>query len=265
MRLLVYTPTCGEGLRPECRAAVEGQQTGHAWTWVIDADDPFPAPDHRNVLAKYRRARTMALDGGYDALVTVEHDNVPPVDALELLAGTVEHDGQPVGVVYAPYVLRRSCALSAWQYVGNHALGMPLTLYPEELGRYRQAGVGRVSGCGWGCTLIRRSVLERVPLHDGNGTNAPGDIVFATDCVRAGVVAVGRFDCPVGHHDGERVLMPERDAPILLRVEALVDVTVTVEGARLQLRKGMRYSVSRRSAARLAQAGYVWVRRTEPE
>lgn len=262
MRLLVYTPTFGDGLRPECRASVEAQVTSHEWEWVVDGDDPFPAPDHRNVLAKYQRARRRVLEGDYDALVTVEHDMVLPPNALELLAGTTE-----AGVVYAPYVLRHgSFTLNTWQYAGVNNLGMPLTLYPQELAEYRKRGVGRICGCGWGCTLIWRWVLHNVPFHDGNGTNPPGDIQFAVDCLHAGVVSYGRFDAPCGHFDDEgRLLMPYDDTPIMARVEALQDVTVLVGGQPLVMRKGFRYSCTRIEAYELSRAGYVFVRLTEPE
>ena len=54
MKLLLYTPTFGAGPRAECRTSVEAQATTHTWEWVLDTGDPFPAPDHRNVLAKYK-------------------------------------------------------------------------------------------------------------------------------------------------------------------------------------------------------------------
>ena len=262
MKLLLYTPTYENGLRAECRESVLGQQTGHVWEWVLDSEDPFPAPDHRNVLVKYQRGRRMALDGGFDALVTVEHDMVLPPDALEKLASTTQ-----AGVVYAPYVLRHgAAALNTWQYIGPQNLGMPLGLYPHELQRYREAGVGRICGCGWGCTLIWRNVLERVAFHDGGGTNPPGDIQFAMDCLRAGVVAFGRFDAPCGHFDDDgRLLMPYADAPPMARVEALEAVNVFIAGNSTRLVPGMRYTVTQREAWDLVRAGYVRVRQTEPE
>jgi hypothetical protein len=262
MKILVYTPTYDDALHPQCRASIEAQQTTHEWEWVIDADDPFPPPDHRNVLAKYQRAQRLALAGGYDALVTVEHDMVLPPDALQKLADTTG-----AGVVYAPYVLRHgNYSLSTWQYCGENSLGMSLTLYPRELARYRQAGVGRISGCGWGCTLIHRNVLERIPLHSGNGSNPTGDIQFAMDCLRAGVIAYGRFDIPCGHFNTEgQLLMPYDDTTTMMRVEALEDVTVFIDGKPMRLTAGMRYTVTMAEAYDLERAGYVRIRPTEPE
>ena len=98
-RLLVYTPTFADRLHPECERTVRAQQAapGLTWDWVVDRDDPYEAPDHRNVLAKYQRARQKALDEGYDALLTVEHDTISssartsdarcPSEMLEGVAG----------------------------------------------------------------------------------------------------------------------------------------------------------------------------------
>lgn len=262
MKLLVYTPTHDDAMHPQCRASIEAQQTTHTWQWVIDDDDPLPPPDHRNVLAKYQRAQRKALAEGYDALVTVEHDMVLPPDSLQKLADTPGCE-----VVYAPYVLRHgSYSLNTWQYCGDNNLGMPLTLYPAELARYRAAGVGRICGCGWGCTLIRRSVLARIPFHDGGGTNPPGDIQFAVDCLRAGVISHGRFDAPCGHFDETgRMLMPYEDTPAQARVEAIQDVTVLIGGHSVKMTAGVRYSCTRAEAYDLQRAGYVRIRPTEPD
>ena len=46
--------------------------------WVVSKDNPYPVPDHRNVLAQYRVARERCISEGYDALLTVEHDMVLP-------------------------------------------------------------------------------------------------------------------------------------------------------------------------------------------
>jgi hypothetical protein len=187
---------------------------------------------------------------------------VLPPDALQKLADTTGCEA-----VYAPYVLRHgSYVLNTWQYCGPNNLGMSLTLYPAELARYRKAGVGRICGCGWGCTLIHRSLLARIPFHSGNGNNPPGDLQFAMDCLRAGVVALGRFDIPCGHYDEEgRLLMPYQDTPPQARVEALQDVTVRIGDHSVQMTAGMRYSCTRIEAYDLQRAGYVRVVPVEAE
>lgn len=253
MRLLVYTPTTEDGPAAACRESIEGQRFGGQWEWVVDADDPFPVPDHRNVLAKYRRAKALALAGEYDGLVTVEHDMVLPVDALERLAETTEG-----GVVFGVYVLRHgSNVLNAWQYHGDRNLGMSLTLFPNELRILRKAGRGRVSGVGWGCTLIRRAVLERAPLADGNGTCPAGDLPFAQWCLNNKIAMWARFDVPCGHIEEGKILMPYEDGVNMAKIKALQSVNVMVGGASLRLEAGQRYVIPERDAAELERAGYV--------
>jgi hypothetical protein len=250
--LLVYTPTCEGGLRQECRESVLAQDYSGPWEWVIDEDDPFPPPDLRNVLAKYQRARLLALANGYAALVTVEHDMILPADALTKLAAT------SADVVYGTYVLRHgSNVLNTWQYIGGRNLGESLTLHPRELAQYRQAGQGRVSGVGWGCTLIRRRVLERIEFHDGDGQNPAADLAFATDVQLLKFVAMARFDVACGHMEGDVILHPwEIGRMGMVEVEALQNVNVAAGGI-VHLVVGQRYSLPAADAHDLARAGYV--------
>lgn len=251
--LLVFTPTCDGGLRDACRQSVLAQDYTGRWEWVIDADDPFPPPDHRNVLAKYQRARRQVLAGDYHALVTVEHDMVLPPDALTKL------DATAADVVYGTYVLRHgSNVLNTWQYIGGRNLGESLTLHPQELQRLRQAGQGRVSGVGWGCTLMRRRVLERIKFRDGDGENPAGDLAFAVDVQRAGLVAMARFDVACGHIEGDEVLHPWEIGLInMVEVDALQSLNVLIAGAVVRLVAGQRYELPGADAHELARAGYV--------
>lgn len=252
MRLLVYTPTTEEGPAPACVESIASQQYAGEWKWVVDTDDPFPVPDHRNVLAKYIRAKAKALREGFDALVTVEHDMILPPDALAKLASTTA-----AGVVFGVYVLRHgSNILNAWQYKGDKNLGMSLSLFPNELRSLRRAGVGRVSGVGWGCTLIRRAVLEQAPFTDGGGTCPAGDIPFATWCLHNGVLMMARFDVECGHIEEGRILMPS-EAINMTKIEALQRVNVLAGGVSLALEPGKRYLLPDADAVELERAGYV--------
>ena len=85
MKVLAFTPTYGSALRPETVASVTGQRWNGALVWVVGRCNPYPSPDLRNVFAQYRMARGWTLAGGYDALLTVEHDMVLPPDAVEKL------------------------------------------------------------------------------------------------------------------------------------------------------------------------------------
>jgi len=256
MKVMVFTPTYEvkgvEQMRPETRASVEALRVpdGVTLEWVIGRENPFPFATHRNVLHQYRRAREMALAGGFDALWTVEHDMVVPPDAVEKLRET-EAD-----VVYGVYLLRHgSYVLNAWEYIGEQNLGSSLTIRPAAMERAMEQGWARVCGCGWGCTWIARRVLERFEFHDDGGQNPAGDLAFAKDMIRNGVVCVARMDVACDHFDGELRLRPFGGAVHdKVAVKALRDV---VAPGGLAMVKGREYELPRGVASELARAGYV--------
>lgn len=255
MRILIYTPVYGDYL-PGCRDSVSGQV--FSGDHVIDRDDPYPPPDHRNVLAKYQRAKAATLAGGYDALVTVEQDMLLPAGAIERLAAV------DAGVVFGVYVLRHgSNVINAWRYDGDRNLGMSLSLYPRELARLRERGeIVRVSGVGWGCTLIRREVLAQAWLHDGGGTCPAGDIPFAQWCLHNGVRMMAHFGVRCGHVEEGRVLEVNETID-MVKVEALQRVNVMSGEQTVGLEPGKRYVLAAAAVDDLVRAGYV--RRIEIE
>lgn len=254
MAILIYTPTYADLLRPETVASIEAQATDVETVHIISDEQPYAGRDTRNVIAHYQQAWRLALDGDYDALLTVEHDMVLPANAVQRLYET------DAPVVYGVYMLRHGTkTLSAWQHTGGRNLGMSLSLYPAELKRYRQRGWGEVCGVGWGCTLIRRPVLERITVRQ-TGDGDAGDIAFATDCVRAGIRQIARFDVPCGHIEPDgNVLDPYRQGGIVRRVLALQNVTVNADGQTVAMKHGRYYSLPPDVAMELQRAGYVIV------
>lgn len=253
MTLLVYTATIADTMRPETAASIKAQETDVEYVWEVGRHNPFPGEKLRNVAAQYQRAWEMTLAGGYDALLTVEHDMTMPPDAIQKL---YETDAK---VVYGVYMLRHGTpTLSAWQYINNRSLGMSLSLYPNEVRKGRKQGWLEVCGVGWGCTLIRREVLERITVRSTGGGDA-GDMAFATDCVRAGIRQIARFDVPCGHITPEGIVLhPDKDwGGILNRVLALTDLNANVGGSSLPMRKGSYYTVPPDVALDLQRAGYV--------
>jgi hypothetical protein len=273
LKVLAFTPTYGDGPRPETLRGLAGQDWGLGEIVVqISWHNPFPAGDMRNVPAQYELAREMVLDYGFDALWTVEHDMDVPGDALRLLweatspprprsPAAAGEGGAPYLVAYGVYVLRHGVrVVNAWEYVrGSRNLGESLSLsrHRDRLRRaVRERQVVEVSGVGFGCTLIRREVLERIPFRAGEpGCEAP-DVPFAVDCLRAGVGQVAHFGVLCGHwDDGEWLRVGETGGTV--RVVARRDVTVSVEGESRRLRTGGEYELPEGEAAEMVRAGYV--------
>ena len=204
---------------------------------------------------RYQRGRASFLAGDGDAWLTFEHDMVlPDADAVQRLWATMERTG--AGVVYGVYMLRHGAwVLNAWEYIGDHAMGESLTLYPAKLARAQAQGAARVAGVGWGCTLIRRDVVERFPVREGDGA---GDLPFALDCLLGGVEAVADFSVCCDHWDGELRLrafggaMQDR-----VKVLALQDVVVMDGRGSRVLERGQVYELGRVLVDDLMRAGYV--------
>jgi hypothetical protein len=269
MSLLIFTPTwidpqTGEdAVHPDCEKAIKAQ-VGVEFDWHVTADNPWPVYDergarvynYRNVLHQYQQARQYFLIGDWEALLTIEHDNVlPDPEAVQRLLET------PGDVVYAPYLLRHGQkVLSTWQYINDRNLGMSLSNYRAELQQAREAVVHRVSGTGFGCTLIRRHVLETIEFtgaSDRDQNECP-DLRFSEDCLRAGFRSNGRFDVPVLHYDGEICLHPfQNRRNALSKYIAQETVRTFAAGRIVQLTKGGEIELTDEEAVELGRCGYV--------
>lgn len=246
-RVLIFTPII-DGLMPEVEAAVKAQQADR--DWILGRENPYPTPDNRNVTAQYLKAFELARAGGYDALLTVEHDIRIPAGAIERLMST------DADVVYGVYQFRTWPALNAWQYINNKNLGMPLGNYPHILQQAIDRQQMKVSGVGWGCTLIRRKVFEAITPRDDTGGSYACDIPFAEDCLRAGFEQVARFDVICSHWNGRQWLTPfekENMKPYLV----LETVNANANGKFMRLKKGASIELTDEQAADLMRVGYV--------
>ena len=256
MKVLIWTPSYGGLLREETLRTVKAQTLVSASgvagevRHVVHLEQAYPPPDNRNVLAQYVRARDRTLKGKYDALLTVEHDMWLPVLALRMLWDTGAQ------VAYGVYVLRHGASvLNAWEFVsGSVNLGESLSIHPRKLAKAVKQGVVPVSGVGFGCTLIRRDVLEKIPFRSGEkGSEAP-DVPFATDCLRAGISQVAHFGVLCGHYhpDEGRWLWPFAECG---SVTCVAQQDVTTKSGRLVA--GERYELPVDEARELSRAGYV--------
>lgn len=254
-RILIFTPTYGDLLQQKTVESIQALEFDGQADWVVSDENQYPGRDTRNCVGQFQRGRELALSGDYDGLLTVEHDMIVPPDALALLWTT------DAPVVYGTYQFRHGMrVVNLFQKLKNSLnIGMSLSLYPKELQAARRAGWCEVSGAGFGCTLIRRDVLECVPFRD---TGSAPDLPFAQDCVKAGVRQIGRCDVVCGHIDtehGETLWPFGKDGGMIARVRALQDVVIADNGTTVPMKKDRYYSISTETAKELQRAGYVQI------
>jgi len=186
VRVLIACPIADKLLLPTMRKIVELDTTGCARADIAFLQAaPQPDQDARDAIAaQYNEARRLTLDGGYDALLTVECDMLVPRNALRRLLAL------HADVAYGLYTLRRPpWEWSAYSVIEGMA-AWPLSQVPD-VARRDWGNVVEVDGIGLGCTLIRRHVLERVRFRaDGllhhDGQRSYNDWYFGQDCAAAG-------------------------------------------------------------------------------
>lgn len=241
MKILAFTPAHPDyGLRPQTwdsvRAAIDAYDGAIDWM-VSHGDNPHDEP-FDNIAAAHNKARAVALELDYDAMLSIEADMVVPPHTVQ---GLIEADAD---IAYGLYVWRHR--LKRWNAYYHVELfgGYSLTLDPD---RARQAWgeIVDVKGLGMGCTLIRRNVLERLEfrLYDGrddwivqeygeklrrNGFDPyrPRNGMFADDWLLAleaehfGFTQRANLGVVCGHVDGDSVIWPHPAAGDLYYTEA---------------------------------------------
>lgn len=168
--LLIVCPIADKLLLPTVRAIIELDPRGYdrADTVFLRAA-PVEGQDKRDAItAQYNEARRLMLAGGYDALLTVECDMLPPPNAIRRLRNT------GADIAYGLYVLRRP----PWEWNAYSVMeGMaawPLSRVPDRA-RIEWGEVVDVDGIGLGCTLIQRKVLEAIRFRADGLLHADGE------------------------------------------------------------------------------------------
>lgn len=173
------------------------------------------------VTRKYQALQRTFLGGPWDCLLTVEQDMLIPPDALSKL-GQLIADG--AHVAYGLYVWRyqEQHWWNAHPKIANDAQNVPwfwsMTQYPEDARRLWGQPV-LVDGLGFGCTLISRQALTRIPFRQGNADHC-NDTTFALDCQDEGMIQIADLGVVCGHRiDDTHVIWPDIDQPTLYRIE----------------------------------------------
>jgi len=123
--------------------------------------------------------RQRVIDEDYDYWMSIESDIVPPSDTIQRLLQW----GQPVvgGLYEIGHDVKRLCVFLRHDK-GNGTVGTRLITAKEDEEIRKTKGLIKIHGCGIGCALIRRDILERFPFWtDERFDNKHSDVYFYMD------------------------------------------------------------------------------------
>ena len=198
VKILVFTPVYRLERETANWLLMLHGNTKHDTDIVLSYIEDRNQNEFQRVCAQYQKARRMALDGGYDALLTVESDIIPPPDALNRLASDLTHYDIMLGV----YAFRRGKSQehlcdAAWNgkgYLGDFISAVDPR---ESHKRILSGGTYRASGLGLGCTLIKSSVLEMIDFRILDIHHC--DIPFFVDSIKQGCIIGVCYSVLCGH------------------------------------------------------------------
>lgn len=183
--------------------------------WLLQAEQPYPGYDYRNVLYANAQARQRVLDGAYTHLLMLEDDIVPPPDAIEKLIAV------GADVTYGLYCWRRGGMhhWSAYEMIGEAGgRSWSIDRPGDAADAFRAGAVVAVGGVGFGCTLITRQTLAAIAFRlpdDYDRGGASTDWMFALDAGAAGATQAAHLGVVCGHiamEPSARVIWPELSA-----------------------------------------------------
>lgn len=205
--VLVFTPIYR--LEPETVQAIFAMEWNGAISYLFQKDNPYKPTGmggRKNHLHQYERGQEVFLAGRYDAMLVIESDIIPPVDALKKLAAL------DADIAYGVYRFRVSNVVNIFERYAPEArnIGESLSIHPHKLYRAIQRGVTPCSGAGLGCVLIKRQVLEEVKFRRVDSMSPHCDTWFTSDAYHAGYEMMADMSVICGHKNefGE-VLWPE--------------------------------------------------------
>jgi hypothetical protein len=217
MQILAYTAINPQRRFPQAEQTIE-QLTGV--TQLYDFTQEKELPWYADVLRKYKWARWATLNGNYDALLTVESDMLVPCDAALRLSKL------DAPVAYGLYVWRHGVALWNSYVALNEDAGVSLSdnlamqNAPMEWAAAQQGKPFQCYGVGFGCTLIRRHVLEQIDFRNFEDAESfYCDWLFAADCNRLKLNQMCDPAVVCGHYSDSGVLYPDITKPELYRQE----------------------------------------------
>ena len=122
--------------------------------------------------------RRYALDNGYDYLLFVETDLIPPKDIIQTL---ISHRRDVIGCVYEIGITGSKSAprRPLIYHKTQTENGMGLQMLPiNEAYDMVKTGVRETKACGFGCTLLKRNILEKYPFKYSKTNRLHTDMIF---------------------------------------------------------------------------------------
>jgi len=135
----------------------------------------FTMADAHNACRKY------AIDNGFDYMLHLETDIIPPMDVIEKL---LIHRKKVVGGLYDIfYGTKRKLMVQVSEPFDRNIRGYRVMDFIEDLEpTFIDGTVKQVYHAGLGCMLISREVLDRIEFRGEKGQNFHPDTCFANDC-----------------------------------------------------------------------------------
>lgn len=125
--------------------------------------------------ASHERCRLKAIKGGYDYLLHLESDVIPPIDVIERL---IMHHKPIVGAMY--HVEEGAESKLMIQKIENSGVDHRETQNLDQTDlSFVDGELKPVFSCGLGCVLISRPLLNKVPFRfEGDGSVHPDSIYY---------------------------------------------------------------------------------------
>jgi len=135
--------------------------------------------------------RQKVLDEGYDYLFNLEQDLIPPVDIIEKL---LFHKKEVISGWYYITSIPRPCLSQTWQLVDMQFASRPVLMTEMAKERLMKCFLG-----SFGCSLISRSVLEKIKFRVYKTFSQHADTWFYFDCDKLKIPVYADTDLLIPH------------------------------------------------------------------
>jgi hypothetical protein len=131
----------------------------------------------------HEHCRKKAIEEGYDYLLHLESDVFPPSTVIERL---LFHGKEVVSALYySDEGLYRRPVIQMHLEMAHDA-GSVYWLSPAQENTHLVGGLLKVALSGLGCSLINKTVFQKIPFRCEKGVDLHPDTLFAEDCEQHG-------------------------------------------------------------------------------